>query len=185
METYSIINNFGGIEPNIAQLDTEIKANVSITTTLNGISKYADIVEIVFISTLSGPEKTVLDGIVAAHVPVYIPSTDKKLNISCKTNSNKASFTRVATEMFLGSTYATAKCISYMSSNSGSYDVQIFDKTNKQVLLAKNLTNNTEDIMDLGVLSNLSISPIQVEISIKRNGANATVYIESVTIVYN
>ena len=72
-----------------------------------------------------------------------------------------------------------------MSSNSGSYDVQIFDKTNKQVLLTKNLTNNTEDIMDLGVLSNLSTSPIQLEISVKRNGSNATVYIESVTIVYN
>ena len=188
METYSIAADFGGVTPNIGQLHNEIIANVNIIKTLYGVSQYYDVVDIQFDLTLSAPEKTELDSIVSSHVPVYIPSTPNKLNIITRNNPIKnSSYIRVATEVFLGSTYATAKSISYMDSGSTSYDIQIYDKNNQQILLETNLTNTTESIQDLGVLSNLPTSPTQIEISVRRNGGtgNNKVYVESVIICYN
>ena len=186
METYSLGSDFGGVSPNIEQLVSEIQENVNITTTLNSLYQYSDDVNIVFASSISGPEKTELDSIVANHVPVYIPSTDKKLNIRCNNDSKKSSYTRVGISIFLGSTYATAKCISYMDSGATSYDIQIYDKDNHQVLLTKNLTNTEESVQDLGVLTNLSTSPSQIEVLVKRNGSGSNkVYIETLTICYN
>lgn len=185
MEIYSVINDFGAINPNISQLYDEI-VNSSITEILERVSQEQDNVEIVFISTISPAEKTTLDGIVASHIPVYIPVTNNKLIIVGKTNSINSSFTRTGTEIFKGSTYAIAKSISYMDSGATSYDIRILDKTNKTILLSTNLTNTEESIQDLGVLSNLSTSTSQIEVSIRKNGGNKKdkVYIESVTIYF-
>ena len=188
METYSIVTDFGGVTPNIGQLHNEIIANVNIIKTLYGVSQYNDVVDIQFDLTLSGPEKTELDSIVSSHVPVYIPATPNKLNIVTRTNPVKnSSYTRVGTEIFLGSTYATAKAISWMESGITSYDIEIFDKDNHQILLTANLTNTEESVQDLGTLSNLPTSPIQIEISVRKNGGSNKdkVYVESVIICYN
>ena len=185
METYSITTDFGGVEPNVGQLHLEIEANVNITKTLYGVTPYGDTVNIEFDLTLSGAEKTELDNIVANHVPFSVTYTDKSHIITPNiSETNKSSYRRVATTIFPGATYAKAESISYMESNGTSYDIQIFDKTHKQILLNANLTNTEEDIQDLGELSNLSSNPCQIEVSIKKNGGTK-VYIESLTINYN
>lgn len=115
-------------------------------------------------------------------------NADRNLPIIPKTTViNNSGYIRIATEIFSGSQYATAKSISYMDSSVTSYDIQIYDKYNKQILLTKNLTNTQEGLQDLGVLSNLPLSSTQLEISVKRNGGNAAsnIYIQSVTIYYN
>ena len=182
METYSISIDFGGTVPNIGQLHNEI-VDSSIAKNLYGVTSYEDVVDISFDATLSGPEKTTLDGLVAAHVPVYIPSTPNSLNIIPKTGSVKSSsYTRIAANLFPGTTYATAKSVSY--STATSYDIQIYDKNNQQILLTANLTNSEESIQDLGVLSNLSVDQTQIEISVKKTGGGKA-YIESIIICYN
>ncbi len=67
-ETYSVSSDFGGIAPNIAQLDNQIINDPAITTDLIGISLNADVVDIIFVSTISGSEKTALDNLVSNYI---------------------------------------------------------------------------------------------------------------------
>ena len=130
METYSVTTDFGGDVPNVGQLHNEI-VNSSITKTLHGVTTFDDIVNIEFDLTLSGAEKTTLDGLVASHVPVYIPETPNSLNIIPRSNNiTTSTYKRLVSDFFPGTAYATAKCISYMNSNSTSYSILIFDKNN-------------------------------------------------------
>jgi hypothetical protein len=81
-ETYSVSSDFGGTDPNLPQLDSEINADGTITTSLNGSSLTGDVVEIYFVSTISGAEKTALDAIVAAHTPDATFNQDVKGTIT-------------------------------------------------------------------------------------------------------
>lgn len=185
MQTYSILTNFSGVIPNMSQLKAEIVSNVNITKILNGTEKFDDIVNLEFDATLSAPEKTALDALIAAHVPVYIPETTNSLNIvPRKNNFNKSSYKRLSSNVFPGTSYASAKCVSYMSNSSSSYSIEIFDKNNHQILLEKTFTNTTESIQDLGVLTNLPSDTTQLEISGKVTGGGKA-YLESVIICYN
>jgi len=65
-ETYSVASDFGGVPPNLPQLDDEINNDAGITTSHNGITLTGDVVDILFVSTISGSEKTALDSLVAA-----------------------------------------------------------------------------------------------------------------------
>ena len=100
-----------------------------------------------------------------------------------KNDFNKSSYKRLSSNVFPGTSYASAKCVSYMSSSS-SYSIQIFDKNNHQILLEKTFTNTEESIQDLGVLTNLSSDLTQLEISGKVTGGGKA-YLESVIICYN
>jgi len=185
METYSIINDFSNISPNISQLQEEIINNINITTSVEYINLTGDVMDIFFATNISAPEKIILDLLVASHVPVFIPSTRNSLNIvPRKNNFNKSSYKRLSSNVFPGTSYASAKCVSYMSNSSSSYSIEIFDKDNHQILLEKTFTNTEESIQDLGVLTNLPSDTTQLEISGKVTGGGKA-YLESVIICYN
>jgi len=186
MESYSILNDFGGVSPNMNQLYQEIDDEINILTKPYGGNIDGDSITLGFESSISPSEKSALDNVVSNHVPVFIIETSKQFTILPKKNNYKHTrFVRIATDVFPGSTYAKAKSISYMGSGVTSYDIQIYDKTNKQVLLNTNLTNSTESIQDLGELTNIPSSSSQLEISIRKNGTKSSkMYIENVIIYY-
>jgi len=187
MENYSIINDFGGNSPNIGQLHNEIVLNNGITKNLIGITIHNndDNVIIEFDFSLSIGEKTILDGIVSSHIAVFIPDLNYYISVNIKNNKIKnETFERIGIEQLPGTTYAKATCISYMNSGPSSYNIAIFDKTNKQFLLNVNLSNTTETIQDLGYLTNLSSSNSQIELLIKKNGGNGYINIENFLIYY-
>jgi len=70
METYSRSVDFpGGLDE--SQLHGEIVDNSNITTTLIGVNTNGDVVDVVFESTISAPEKTELETVVIAnHSPI-------------------------------------------------------------------------------------------------------------------
>lgn len=185
MESYSIINDFGNVSPNISQLQEEIANNVNITTNIEYINLTGDEVDIFFTSNISVPEKTELDSLVAAHVPIFTPSTRNSLNVVPRRNNfNKSNFRRLATNVFPGTTYASAKCVSYMSNSLTDYTIRILDKNNHQVLGEATFTNTSESIQDIGVLTNLPSDTTQIEISGKVTGSGKA-YLESVIICYD
>jgi len=185
METYSIINDFSNISPNISQLQEEIINNINITTNVEYINLTGDVMDIFFATNISAPEKIILDLLVASHVPIFTPSTRNSLNIvPRKNNFNKTNFKRLATNVFLGTSYASAKCVSYMNNISTSYSIRILDKNNHEVLGEATFTNTTESIQDIGVLTNLPSDTTQLEISGKVTGGGKA-YLESVIICYN
>lgn len=185
METYSIINDFANVSPNISQLQEEIINNINITTSIEYINLTGDVMDIFFVTNISAPEKIILDLLVASHVPIFTPSTRNSLNIvPRKNNFNKTNFKRLATNVFPGTSYASAKCVSYMNNISSSYSIRILDKNNHKVLGEATFTNTTESIQDIGVLTNLPSDTTQIEISGKVTGGGKA-FIESVIICYN
>lgn len=73
--TYSLENYFGGSWANInqAQLKSEIDSNSGISKLCFDVGTLGDNIIIAFDNTLTAPEKTVLDGIIANHVPIPDP----------------------------------------------------------------------------------------------------------------
>ena len=83
-ETYSLSTDFGGVF-SAGQFDAEIRADTIITTTLEYISVYGDVISIVFASAISATEKTQLNTLVSNFVlePTNrIIETDGKLIVS-------------------------------------------------------------------------------------------------------
>ena len=70
MKTYtkSLTTDFGN-NLDAGQFHQEIIDDTIITTELNGITVYDDIVDIIFISALSGPEATQLNVLIGSHTP--------------------------------------------------------------------------------------------------------------------
>jgi len=113
---------------------------------------------------------------------------DKSIILMPRSNiSANGSYTRLGTFEFPVMKNAKAKSVSWMNGSATSYDIRLLDKSNNTVLLDTNLSNVTEQVNNLGSLSNLPTSTSQVEISLKRNGGNnqTQIYLESITINYN
>ena len=183
METYSVVNDFSGQPPKLGQLYDEIESS-SITQTLERVSQYSDVVQVVFTSAISSPEKTILDGIISSHVPDNTPSTIYQMDIVINENTKSSGYRRFASVILPKSTYARAESISWIDDSSSTYTIMIYDKTNKQILLETTLSNQTENVQQLGELNNLSSERSQIEVSLKRNGNKGRAYLENVTIHY-
>lgn len=113
---------------------------------------------------------------------------EKKITlVSEEISTDQTSNKRIAAGAFPGTTYAKSKIISKMDSDITSYDITLFDKDNKQTLLTANLTNSGESVQDLGELTNLSGSPFQMEVFVKKNGGGkkSKVTLQNLIISYN
>lgn len=67
-EIYSKSVDFpNGIAP--GQFDSEIRNDINITTTLEYVDVTGDVVSVVFVSSISGAEKSALDNLVSNHIP--------------------------------------------------------------------------------------------------------------------
>jgi hypothetical protein len=64
---YSVLNDFPNQQVNPQGLHQEILDESAITKTLNGVNVELDVCTIVFLQSLTAPEETALDGVVAAH----------------------------------------------------------------------------------------------------------------------
>lgn len=53
-----------------------------------------------------------------------------------------------------------------------SYDVRIFDATNSVVVAEANYANTSEQLLDLGTISNLSPTQCILEIHLRKNGGS-------------
>lgn len=179
---FSIINDFRDMTPKLSELNDSITSS-SIVSNLDLSYNSGDDIVFVFTPALSAPDEIILNNIVDS----YIPELKKRITLTSRNNEiTNNSFKRISNGIFPGATYATASAICYMDSTATSYDIMIFDKTNKQILLSKNLNNTVESIQDLGALANIPSSTSDIEISAKRNGGNSktVIHIESVTIFY-
>lgn len=183
--TYSLANDFNSIAPYTPVLKATVLANQNITTDFYGITTAGDDIDFLFAQNITGPEQIELDSIVSNYVYVPpTPQTNKLLSIQLKTTAiKKSSYTLISRQTYFpGSIYASATINSYME-GSGSYDVRIVDKNNKNVLLTYNLTNTIQQITDLGQLVGLSENETMLEAWIQTNGSSKA-YIDDIVIKY-
>lgn len=189
---YYVTIHFGGVEPKIGQLHKEIELDGGIDPVLQGISKTGDAVDCIFVSALSAGEQTTLDGLISAHVPNNSKPKNNFYTIYPKKSSIKTStYTTSALFKYGGSdnigTIDYIEIIAYKDSGVTSYDARIFDKKNNLVICEKiGLTNDSEEIQDLGTISNVPIDATIFELQVKKTGGNGNimVYIDSVIIYH-
>lgn len=183
--TYSKATDFGGnIKPD--QLADEIKANVGITKTLLRIDTNGDVVTIVYNAGLTGGEVTILNGIIAAHVP------DNKGAYQLLYGFNSGAVTdiiysTVFTSVYPGSKQITSltniKITGYLASGT-SYQVRIYDVTNAKVIASGSFTNANITINSLTGVANIPSNESIFELQCKVTGTSVA-YINSLTIFYN
>ena len=79
------------------------------------------------------------------------------------------------------------KIVSRMESGITSYDLRIFDTTNSKTLAEVNFANTSDQINDMGTLSNIPVVDAIFEIQAKRNGGNSNkkITIRDVSVSYN
>jgi parallel beta-helix repeat protein len=92
--TYSLSSDFGG-QINSNQFSEEIIDDVTIITALDYITTNDDDVDIVFVSTLSGPEVTQLNSLVAAYVYIEIKEP-KSTAFNTVVSSSNGDYTSIA-----------------------------------------------------------------------------------------
>ncbi len=185
-ETRSLATDFGGIL-NISQLHTEITEDNSINPTLIGIDLTDDVVDINFDSELAVNEIIKLNVIIASHVPT--PPVGKNVSNISIVNQDIESTTYVTISSFnfpgtdLWTNVTNIKIIGFMEEDGTSYDVKIYDITNGKVICSKNLTNEDEDICDLGTVSNLPTTSSIFEVWCRTNGTTIA-HVKNVNIYY-
>jgi hypothetical protein len=112
--------------------------------------------------------------------------------IDINKSDNSTSYKTVSRIIYLGSDNVGAiihiEAISCMDSGITSYDMRVVDKGNGSAVIAEvtGSTNEIDDIVDFGTISNLPSSKSRFDIQLKRNGGNAQKYVhlDSILIKY-
>ena len=150
------------------------------------VNTSGDLVEIVFAASLSGPQEITLDGLVAAHdgSPTIVL---KSRTIAINTETKLEYYHKINTFFFSGSLKEDIRSISVIANiknDTNSYDVRIYDKTNKQVIASANFTNVESELNDLGTLSNIPTGESIFELQVKSNKKNQIIVVSELVIYY-
>lgn len=186
--TKSIITDFNN-NINTSKLANEI-VNQGFIPTLLTINTLGDAVYIIFNMSLSVGEQTVLNTVISNHTGVNIVyETISKISLKNDIIST-TSYIRVGTFIYPGSNHMTniskITGIGYMESGVTNYSIRIYDKTNNLTIVENTFTNINEDILNLGLISNIPTEESVIEISVKKTGGNGNnkAYVDNITIYY-
>jgi len=192
----SLSDDFGG-DLATTQLRKEINDDGGIGADCLGVYSINSTVDIIFDSALSGGEQTTLDNIISAHVADASPPKEQFYTYHPRSNYTSSSrYQRLGGPFkYPGSdeigiiNYIEVN--SYKTSSPTSYNVRIYDNTNKTVIAEKTgLTNTAEALNDLETISNIPTGMALFEIQAERVGGNGSgknkrVYVEEVIIYYD
>lgn len=154
------------------KLQDEINADEGIAPNATGIIGDAagDTATIYFDGTLTGGEKTTLDGIIAAHDPSMTGEQISNISVSATeiTNNN---YVAVITFNFAGTdnikNVSNFKVISYMDNGGTNYSLKLIDLTNNNTICTTSCSNLIDDVCDMGTVSNLPTSEAIFELQAK------------------
>ncbi len=182
MEVYSLSTNFpSGIDS--SKLERIINASIP---GLVGITTYADNVEILFTNAIDSTQKTLLDSIVAAHLPDQTPPNNS-LNIMIMRSTKLNEYELICSFILNEKVNFNINSISFTSRLSGSimsYDIRLYDSTNNNILASGNYTNSDLQLNSINSLSNVPTSQAVLEIHAKKNGGESDdkVFINELTL---
>ena len=187
---YSLIGDLGG-DLNTPQLRKEINDHPTINPDCKTVENFKDKVKIKFNKALSSSEKITLDGLVSDHTSDTSAPKNQFFTIDPKKDgTNNSSYSKIGSFKYNGSDKIGhinyIDVISYMQNGGESYSVRIFDKTNGNVICEKTgLTNTTEEIIDLGDISNVPINESIFELQARHDTKlKKMAYIDSINIYY-
>lgn len=185
--TYSLSGDFGGsLGPE--ELRNEIQSNAGITPECLIVSSVnSDDVDIIFSGNLTVSQQTMLTTLVGAHSPDYSKKRNKHFVIYPESRKiNHDYYKTIATFHWVGD-IDYIDVVARKHNNITSFDMQVVDITNNNVIASKNCTNDDMNTIDLGTISNVSTSPAILEVRAKKNGGtnNNKIFVEEVLIYYD
>ena len=186
--TKSLLSDFGG-SIKLSQLHEEISSSVP---ELSKINLDDDVVEIVFDSTLDAGQLVTVESKITGHAPNNSPPKIKFFTHIGRSTKN-SDYTRIGGSFkYQGSERIGLinyiEVLSYKQSSITSYDVRIYDKTNKNVLVEKTgNSNNNVEVIDLGEITNIPTNNAILEIQARRVGGSGRnrVYVDQALIYYD
>ncbi len=190
-ETYTIPGDFNnGLK--ISQLTNEITQNIGIVTNLLGITREDTQVYIIFISSITAPEKIILDSIVALHIPNIIvdalPGVGaliRFITIFNPTSPLSNNYTTIASNLWNQDRYNnfddTGKVIFTSTVTDNPLEIRIWDTVNMTSLGYYQSNGSESAIFSI----NRPISNTEIEIQIKKtNNSGITPVLVSIAIEY-
>ena len=161
---------------NLSELNTKIsqKINVPINTVnSNGNSK----VNVDFNDELSNSERIKLHKVLLSWDTESTNIYEKIIPVYLNGNGiNTSSYLRYGVYGYSGTnltlSFKKISIVAYMDNTVTDYSVRIFNMTNSNIIAEATFTNTTEQILDMGSLSNIPSNPSILEIHLKRNGGN-------------
>lgn len=186
---YSLSEDFSG-NIKIDQFHKEIVSNASITTSLNGIVYSENDVQVIFNDTITSNEGNVLSLLISSHTPDFSPDRIRHYKIYPEIRRKKGTnYEIIATFHYTGSDSIGkinyVDLISSMHTQLTSYDVQLINRENNNILAYTNLTNTKLGCVTLGIISNTPTSPSTLDLSIRCNGKkNKHVIVQEIQVWY-
>ena len=153
----------------------------------NNINESGDNVSISFTNTLTSHQQNILNSLITNYnnAPINYSVIPSRINV--EKTSSILYYSRI-TSLYIQGEYhqsiQSIKIIAYMQNGNTSYDVKIYDVNNNKVIAEKNFTNTTEDILDMGSLSNLPYKETIFEVQVKSNKNRKDVYIQNIILNY-
>jgi hypothetical protein len=172
--SFSTSSDFGNAE-NVNLINTDITNLILDNTRLN-TEIIGDSISITFESSLSPASLAVLQNIISTRDP---PNNrgDKVITLYCPAKVKTDTFKIVARLPYKGWTITNIEVSSYMDPNSDGYTVRVYDPINDAIIAEKELSNISEELSDLGPVSNLSSSNAELEIQVKVTGNTGSKYV--------
>lgn len=180
------------IQPDLNEIHTEVANSVMTDKSIVWAGWDEDIQDLTidFSGTLSGGDKTILDGIVVAmgaqDLTYSQSSVTNDINLNINNNTNNIAYSILSKFIFRGTLILgipkKIKIAGYQTATDGT--VQIYDVTNSLVIVEKSaITSTIPIIIDLGTLVNLPTGEAVFEIQAKRTGGGA-MFVDSLLIEF-
>lgn len=190
--SFSLANNFIGGALNEEQLQYEIQANSQFAgIAILDIGRSGDDVRIILDTTLSGPQQTMLNSIVAAHIAIQ---TTTKILVCVNPKSSKynnTSYTRCGSMVYDGKIkmpeISSFQIVSYMDDSVTNYSFRVLDLSHGTIIASGTFNNTAEANCVVSNISNLSYEKATLEFQVmKTGGTNGKfMYIDSITVYSN
>lgn len=181
----SLANDFGG-NWNPSQFHKEIQNNTDLSAIFIGLSFVVDNdnIDIIFSADPNPSQLLALNGVIAAHVPVFIKG---KIQYYMAYPIHRIitfnQYTLVARFSYGGSDKMGLidyiEVLSYLNDSSESYSIKVTDARSFRTLAERTNINNTDFIsQDVGAITNIPTGPSVLELYIKKNGTNDSIEVQ-------
>jgi hypothetical protein len=152
-------------------------------------------IKITTLVSLSESDETALDALIAAHPNTTVISADDAIGgsmqqISIAKDTKNNTYTTLGKMIFDGTDNGASifqiKVIAYMQNGADSYDIRVIDGQTSLTIAEKiALTNTTDEVIDLGAITNLPTSSGMFYFQIKKNGnASKRIYLDTALFKY-
>ena len=171
--SFSITNGYNTLD-NIAILNNLITTDINVQ--LISTNPYGDAIEITFDGTLSGEDAVKLHNIVTNWDNNTVIKYDKVINTSLSSMNGIVNtlYKRCGVYGYDGITTVgrikKITIVGYKDSGVTNYSVRIFDVTNSETIVEATFDNETENVLDMGILNNIPNDSAIIEIQIKKSG---------------